>query len=361
MVAVSLLVAVAVVLSWVARWIDPHLYGFMSVAGLFRPVVFVANFLCLLYWVVRWRWGVWIPLTVFAAGLWGVTLFFHPEFTREYRDHTADRSLVSVATYNVRGMMSPVEGWEGRLRSNMNEIHEVIDSLDADILCMQEFQSTPDNPRSRLDEALPTYHYKRVRYVIEGAGNDRGWGNAIYSKFPIVASSHIDFEGTSNSILWADIAVQRDTVRVFCVHLQTTAIKASDEQYIVGMDFVNDSDRTSRVKKMVGRLTRGYITRSEQADTLARNIADSPHPVVVCGDFNDTPMSYTYRRVGHRLRDAFREAGHGYGYTYRGFFNLLRIDYVLHSRSMKCVDYRSPSFECSDHNPVVVKLRLLPR
>ncbi len=234
----------------------------------------------------------------------------------------------------------------------------MVDSLRPDILCIQEFASTPENPASDFEAALPVYYYKRVRYNVAGSEQNYGWGNAVYSKFPITASGHIDFEGTNNSILWADIAIRRDTVRVFNAHLQTTAIKASDERYIVGGDFVGDSTRTSRVRGIVGRLTRNYVIRAAQADTLAARIASSPHPVIVCGDFNDTPASWAYHRISRGLGDSFREAGQGYGYTYRGFFNLLRIDYMLHSREIECVEYSSPSFDNSDHNPVAVKLRM---
>ncbi len=317
-----------------------------------------ANFLCLLYWVIRWRRGVYLPLVVFVAGLWGLTLFYRPALTQDHSDHSRDRSLVTAVTYNVRGMMRPIEGTSSGVRSSMVDVVAVVDSLRPDILCIQEFASTPENPSSSFEAALPVYHYKRIGFNIAGNSENHGWGNAIYSKYPIAASGHIDFDGTNNSILWADVAVRRDTVRVFCAHLQTTAIKASDERYIVDMDFVGDSTRTSRVKGMLGRLTQNYIIRASQADTLAARIASSPHPVLVCGDFNDTPASWAYRRISRGLRDSFREAGNGYGYTYRGFFNLLRIDYMLHSPSMECVEYLSPGFDNSDHNPVAVKLRI---
>ena len=317
MLAVSMLVAAAVVVSWAAQWINPTIFGVFSTAGLFMPLFFVANLLCLLYWLIRWRWGVFVPLTIFATGIWGLSIFFKPEFTKDYTDFSGDRSLVSIATYNVRGMMAPIDGWHGRMKSSMGDVIDVVKSLRPDILCMQEFQSTRENPAEKFENALPNYHYKRLRYKIDrSAGDDTGWGNAIYSKFPITDSGHIDFEGTSNSILWADVAVSRDTLRVFCAHLQTTAIKSEDEQYLVDMDFVADSERGSQMRRMAGKLTRGYVVRAAQADTLAARIASSPHPVVVCGDFNDTPMSYAYRRIKGDLKDSFREAGHGYGYTY---------------------------------------------
>lgn len=357
MFIVSAVVAVAVLLSWAARWVHPSSYGLLSAAGLLMPVLFVANFFCLLYWIVRWRMGVILSLAVFAIGIWNITMFFKPQLTEKHTDAAKDRSVVTVVTYNVRGMIQEVDHDAGTFVSSMEDIVSVVDSLRPGILCMQEFQSTRDYPRSRFEAELPLLPYKRVRYNIGGEG-DLGWGVAIYSRYPILNSGHIDFEGTSNSIIWADIAANRDTVRVFNAHLQTTSITASDHEFIVNMEFVTDSTRSSKMKHMVGKLSNNYIIRAGQAEKLAQSITESPYPVVVCGDFNDTPMSYAYRKINKRLRDSFSEAGSGYGHTYRGFFNLLRIDYVMHSKSIECVDYFSPSFDYSDHNPVTVKLKL---
>ncbi len=357
MLAVSAVIAIAVILSWAARILNPGTYGFMSAMGLLMPPLFIANFICLLYWTIRWRWGAFIPLPVFLIGIWGVTMFWRPQLTQDHTDHSRDRSLVSIATYNVRGMMREVDHERQRFVSSMDDVISAVDSLKAGILCMQEFQSTRDFPRRHFEDALPQYTHKRVRYNIGGA-DDLGWGLAIYSKYPITGAGHIDFKGTSNSVIWADIAIQRDTVRVFNAHLQTTSITATDHEYIVNMDFVGDSTRTAKVRQIVGRMKNNYIIRAGQADTLAANVKASPYPVIVCGDFNDTPMSYAYRKINKRLRDSFREAGRGYGYTYRGFFDMLRIDYIMHSRRIGCVEYSSPSFDCSDHNPVTVKVRL---
>jgi endonuclease/exonuclease/phosphatase family metal-dependent hydrolase len=311
MAVVSVAVAVGFVFSWMARWINPASYGFMSAAGLFAPVLYAANFLCLMYWVIRWRRGVFIPLAVFVAGLWSVTLFFRPALTQDHSDHSRDRSLLGVVSYNVQGMSRPESAASSRMRSSIRDVAGVVDSLRPDILCLQEFASTPRDPSSRFEALLPTYNYKRLRFNIAGSEQSHGWGNAIYSKYPIAASGHIDFDGTNNSILWADVAVGRDTVRVFNAHLQTTAIKASDERYIVDMDFVGDETRTSRVKGIVGRLTQNYVIRAVQADTLATRIERSPYTVIVCGDFNDTAASWAYRRISKGLRDSFREAGSG--------------------------------------------------
>lgn len=357
MFGVSVVIALGVLLSWAARWINPSAYGIMSSMGLLMPVLFTANFLCLLYWAIRWKKAAFIPLAIFLLSMWGVSMFFKPNFTRDYSDHARDRSLVNIVSYNVRGMMQEVNHEESVFVSSMDRVISAVDSMKPGILCIQEFQSTRDYSRRDFEQSLPYLPYNKVRYNI-GGNDDLGWGVAIFSRYPIVRSGHIDFHGTSNSIIWADISVNQDTLRVFNAHLQTTSITASDQDFIVNMGFVADSTRSTKIRNMVGRLRDNYVIRAGQADSLAMHIAASPHPVVVCGDFNDTPVSYTYRKAGKGLKDSFRESGHGYGHSYRGFFNLLRIDYILHSKQLECVEYASPSFDCSDHNPVSAKMRL---
>jgi endonuclease/exonuclease/phosphatase (EEP) superfamily protein YafD len=90
---------------------------------------------------------------------------------------------------------------------------------------------------------------------------------------------------------------------------------------------------------MVSRLSKNNKLRSVQADTIASIMAQSPYPVIVCGDFNDIPISYTYRRMSRMADDAFRKVGRGYSSTYRGFFDMLRIDYVLLSEEFTPLGY----------------------
>jgi endonuclease/exonuclease/phosphatase family metal-dependent hydrolase len=355
---VTIVIIAGVLLSWAARWINPATYGAMAALGLVMPLLFAANFLCLLYWIIRWKKMALAPLTVVLLFVWGVTMYFKPSITQSYADTSRDRSLVTVMSYNVHGMSKSVVA-DGRTSwiPMMDSIIAVVDSLRPSILCMQEFQTTHKYPSRYFEDALPYLAYNRVHYNVS-TGENMGGGMAIYSRYPVARSGHFDLEGSDKSILWADIAVSGDTVRVFNAHLQTTSITGTDQEFIENMDFVSDSTRTPKLRRMVGKLRDNFVIRAAQADTLARHIDLSPYPVIVCGDFNDTPVSYTYRQIGKGLRDGFREAGSGYGYSYRGFFNLLRIDYILHSKSIECVEYRSPEFDYSDHNPVTARLRL---
>ena len=76
------------------------------------------------------------------------------------------------------------------------------------------------------------------------------------------------------------------------------------------------------------------------------------NPVIILGDFNDTPQSYTYQQLLKGRRDAFIEQGSGWGATYQKPLPFLRIDYILHDEELICTHYQSSSSIKSDHSLV---------
>lgn len=115
--------------------------------------------------------------------------------------------------------------------------------------------------------------------------------------------------------------------------------------------FLTDTASHEKLHSILSRLRYNSISRSHQVDSLSQLIAATPHARIVCGDFNDTPLSYTYRLMSRGLQDAFREKGRGFSHTYRGFYNTFRIDYVLVSDDFEVLSYEVPSVEFSDHHP----------
>ena len=92
---------------------------------------------------------------------------------------------------------------------------------------------------------------------------------------------------------------------------------------------------------------------------LGAIVQSTRSPLILCGDFNDTPVSYTYQTIrGDLLKDGFKSCGNGYGYTFHGFFDLLRIDFILYSQGIHPVSYYSLPQEWSDHNPVFMGFTL---
>lgn len=106
-------------------------------------------------------------------------------------------------------------------------------------------------------------------------------------------------------------------------------------------------------------LHENFQKRAVQANLLNQLITTSPYPTLVCGDFNSLPSSYVYHTVkGDKLQDGFKTSGHGYMYTFKYFKHMLRIDYILHSPELKSMDYFSPDLSYSDHNPVVMRVKM---
>ena len=108
----------------------------------------------------------------------------------------------------------------------------------------------------------------------------------------------------------------------------------------------------NEIKDISHRLKYAFRKRAHQADVLSDHIHTSPYPVIVCGDFNDTPVSYTYHKIRGDLVDAFIESGRGIGNTYSGMFPSYRIDYILHSRNLRSGGFETVRVDYSDHFPV---------
>ena len=91
-----------------------------------------------------------------------------------------------------------------------------------------------------------------------------------------------------------------------------------------------NNEQMKGIRAIGSRLKTAFTMRAEQAQIIANYIKDSPHPVIVMGDFNDTPQSYAYRKIKKGLNDSFRKSGRGFGNTYAGELPSFRIDYIMY-------------------------------
>ena len=347
-VRVTLAVGATMVLTYFVPYVDPGSVWFFPVLGLAAPAVYVASVVLTLYWIIRWRWVcAGAMLVVVVAGLFKVSLFWRPEIRRSYATETAfDRAAVKVMSYNVRSFY----GEDGR--SSVDDILRLIEEQAPDLICLQEFNA-------RLAEQSEEFSLLGEKYEIAHFGRtqapDSVYGSTltILSKYRILRS---DTVLTPSSSVWADVIVGEDTVRVFNNHLRSTAINASDNQFITSHQFLSDTARETKIRSIVTRLRENSVLRAAQVDSIAQVVGATRTRRIVCGDFNDTPMSYVYRTMARGLRDAFRECGSGYSHTFRGFYNTLRIDYVL-SGGFEPLSYEVLPVDYSDHHPVVVRLR----
>ncbi len=333
---ISICAAVVLALTLVASVMRPEVWWLFPTLAIVAPAVYLINFVIAMVWLVRWRWIAASPIIVLLLlGSGKITRFAKMDMNNHYGE-ASYKGMTKIMSYNLRGLIDDKGEW------STIDMSQYIDSISPDILCLQELR------HQRLFEKLPS---KFQNYNIALSKN-----LGIYSKYPIVAQSENEKMGSSSESksMWADVKIANDTIRVFNNHLTSTKIKQEDDQYITSREFIVDSLREYKFTDMIVRYKDSSINRSFHADTLAEVIARSPHRVLVCGDFNDTPMSYTYHRVAKGLSDSFVECGVGYPYTYRGFLNTMRIDYIFGGKGIEFKSYMiDTDSELSDHLPVI--------
>lgn len=349
---ISAAVAVLLLLTYLVPYVNPGKVWFFPVLGLAAPGIYVGAVVLTLYWIIRWRWlRAGTMLVLVFVGLFKVSLFWHPEIRRSYEQPDYGRNTIKVMSYNVRSFYDAESG-----RSSVDSVLMLIDREEPDIICLQEFNA-------RLAERSASFSlldekYERATY---GLKPDDPYAReaplAVLSKYRILRSGVVL---TPKSSVWVDLLLDEDTVRVFNNHLHSTAINASDNEFITSHRYLSDTARETKIRSIVTRLRENSVLRAAQVDSIAEVKAATTTPILVFGDFNDTPMSYVYRVMSDDLQDAFSESGSGYSHTYRGFFNTLRIDYVLASKDFEVLSYETLPVEYSDHHPVVARLKKRP-
>lgn len=336
-------VGVAMILTLLVPFINPSKVAFFPLLGLIAPAVYIATIVLALFWIIRWRWiQAGIMLLLVLIGCFNVPLFYRGQLRRTYGEPKYDRSVFKILTFNVRYF------YDDKGRNTADRVTRLLQQVDPDIICLQEY-----NPQSAAESAAFTNLMEKYSKVVSNASLVAG-PMLIMSKYPII---HSNTSPAFDSSMWADVQIGDDVVRIFNNHLHSTDIKADDDEFITSRLYLTDSTRWAKMRNIIHRHRKNSVLRASQVDKIAPVIAGTQTRYIVCGDFNDTPISYVYRTMARGTKDAFSECGKGYSHTYRGFFNTLRIDYVLRSEGLTALSYRVPYVTYSDHLPVVVRLQ----
>lgn len=337
----------------------PESLRLLPFIGLALPVLLLANFAAALYWTIRWRCWVLIPL-VAILGNWGYlsrVLQFplfdsasQPKGVVTEPAETKNAGTLTLATYNVGSFNREHTGF------SCKQIADYMKNIGVDIFCFQEFGINNEFTVDSLCVALAEWPYHSIPSSPEGKNLLQ---LAVFSRYPITKEQLMTYPDSKNCSLWCDIDINGRTIRLFNNHLQTTEVSRNKRKLEKDLQ-VNNGERTEQAAlTLINGLYENFKKRDVQANLLNQQITASPHPTLACGDFNSLPSSYTYHKVkGDKLKDGFQTCGHGYMYTFHHFKHLLRIDYIFHSPEFQGMDYFSPNLDYSDHNPVVMKVKL---
>ncbi len=251
---------------------------------------------------------------------------------------------IKVLSFNV---MHFAGNGETSQKETADQITAFLEKQDADIICLQEVRLRKNsifNLGKAVEDLSLIHHYQYAR-------SSTTFGSVTMTRYPIIRMGEIRFENSRNISIYTDVLIGNDTVRIFNIHLQSYQI--DPKRYpIIDSQILDEEQELKQVREMGNKFKHAYKLRAEQVRQIRRYIDESPYHVILCGDFNDPPASFSYHKIRKRLKDAFVISGHGVGRTYVGKLPSFRIDYIFHSSGFLSYNFETYEFRNSDHLPI---------
>lgn len=317
-----LVVFILTLISYSSVLISPQIFRLSGFVSLMIPFFLVFNLILAIFYLAKASRKALFPVLSLAIGFKFILITLPLDSTQ------VDGGEFSVLSYNVKWLVETQEG------GGFDKALEWLASDDADIKCFQEF-----NARRNIVSAIK----KGGEYesVIGGRSNTL----AIFSKGKIVNSGLLFSKENINNVLFADVLVGTDTVRVYNVHLESMGIE------------VNEMSTTEEIRdaydKLKSKFLNGSVQRAEQIDKLLIHAEECSYPIIISGDFNDVPYSFNHFKLKQEFSNAFEEAGKGFGFTFNGGLPFLRIDNQFYNSRLKVHKYETlREVFYSDHFPI---------
>lgn len=352
LLAVNILLVILLVLAYLSIYVNPATVAFPALFGLAYPYIAAANLVMVIIWILFRRWYALISALALAAGFGYIHNFIR--FTNQGREEHHDLKLMS---YNIR-LFNFYESSETNTHSKMLQL---LRKEDPGILCIQEYfvKGDPAVGERKLKEGLGGKLYTHFKLIKSGTASR--YGIVTVSRYPIIHRGDVVHPGSSSMTIYSDIVVDSDTFRVYNNHLQSFRLRRVEGNLLSEIAGEEKGSSMDNISGIYRSLKQGFASRALQVDRVRRHMESSPYPVIVVGDFNDTPVSYTYHVMRRGMNDAFVEAGYGAGFTYSGKYPPNRIDYILYSDGIECTDFDIVKVRYSDHYPIIAYFRRAER
>jgi endonuclease/exonuclease/phosphatase family metal-dependent hydrolase len=326
---INALAIIGLLLAYLSPLIDPIDFWPISFFGLTYKFWLALNLFLLLLWLVskRKRW--------IYNGL--ILLIGYPFIARniQINDVKKEASDIKVCSFNTNVQQVYNNG------NTTDQINQQLTKGDYDVVILIEWL----NKKGKISSSL----YPHQQFVkLNAKHNPHDYGILVASKYKIVNWEKIKYNHLSNNLsAYFDIDVNGDVVRFVGTHLQSNYLSSKDYHRMMNVE--TDEDYRKYAWDIISKIKKATFLRSSQTKNVVEVVDKSPYPVVIVGDFNDTPQSYTYQQLKEGRKDAFIEKGNGWGATYLKPIPLLRIDYILYDKELTCTQYSSSSGIKSDH------------
>ncbi len=348
---VSLLFLVGMTLSAYSDLISPSTSVLPAFMGIAFPIFFFPSVIMTFYWAWR-RSRFFFVCLGFVILSWGSIHKYCP--LNIFNDIDRGKKQLQVMTYNTCGM-----GIYDN-KDNWGDILDFVTQENPDIVCFQEFRENDPSRKLTIKKIRAKLSgYKYYSYSPSQFSNITGL--AIFSKYPIVGKRNIFFnESRYNHACLFEVRLDNgECVNVLNCHLRSNQLSLEDRALYKGVIDGMDIDKMKQLKGGVfAKLATAFRVRADQVDTINALTSRLKDPLIICGDFNDTPTSYCYRQMRGELQDAFVNKGFGLGVTYHSNYFWFRIDQIFHSDDFYTAKVKVHKVKYSDHYPVTATLNI---
>ena len=321
-----------------AQYLSPVLSPVLSIAGLGFPFFAVLNLLLLIIWlIIRPKFSL-LPILFFVLSIDALLTYCPLGLSKDSQGGT----VLKVLTYNTMGMHE--KETKDKSKQSVSAL-EYIKTCGADIVCLQEFPMSHADIVRQLKSVYP--HIKVVLFKS-------GLEVACLSKTPILSGEQINLISPGNGAALFYVQKDEKKIPVIVNHLESNKLSGDDKE--IYQHILEDPQNRfvkSGSKHLLFKLADAAALRGPQAKVIANRVQSINSPyTIVCGDFNDVPLSYTHRVIAEELQDTYREAAFGPGVTYHEHFMFFRIDHILVGKGYRVLKCKIDSdIDASDHYP----------
>jgi endonuclease/exonuclease/phosphatase family metal-dependent hydrolase len=325
----NVVLTIVTFIAYLLPFLTPKAFPFLSVLTLGLPFLLFLNFFFFVYWLLQLKKLMLLSGLVLLLGITFINRFYKFSETNLPND-SSDFTLMS---YNVR--LFNLYEWLPK-KDVPQQISKLIQDQKPAILCLQEF-----SPNDEVVKLKYNYNYTKLY------GGKNKYGQAIFSNFKIINKGEIEFPNSNNNVIFADIVKEKDTIRVYSMHLQSIKISTDIHEK---MDEENS-------KFIFRRISKAFTIQQHQAELIKAHYEDCKYAKIICGDLNNSAFSYVYRTIKGTMKDAFEEAGSGFGKSYNYNYYPARIDYIFVENTISVKQFNSlETFIQSDHFPQITRL-----
>jgi len=328
----NLLLIFITFISYLSPFVDPSSFWFFSFFGMAYPWLLAVNIIFILFWLSSKNW-----YFLFSIGCILVGLNHFQSFVGLNQALPKQEGEITVMTFNSRKYRKIKGPTKNKFKDFLVTYHPAIITV----------QEGFENEHPSILKEYP-YNYR-----------PKGATLCIYSKYPFTNKGKLDISKSSqNGCIFVDLKINGQPLRIYNMHLQSNRV-SGDASKLKKEGDIQTKETWLGIKGILRKTSRAASIRSAQAKAIITHFKKSKHPIIVCGDMNDTPLSYNYRLFSNVLNDGFKERAIGLGTTYNETIPLLRIDYIWTDKRLHVNSHEIINENFSDHYPVISRIQVI--